>query len=337
MLKEARPQTADSDHHTFNRRIVQILRDRDGAVISGEELSSNLGISRTAVWKHIKTLRLLGYTILAVPARGYRLLSSPEQLVADEIAAGLVTTRIGRKIICLAEADSTNTAAFKLAEENAAEGTVVIADCQSRGKGRLGRSWASPKGVNLYCSVVLRPSISPVAASQLTFLSVVAVARTIEASSPLQAWIKWPNDILINGKKVAGLLNEMSAETEKVNFVVLGIGVNINMTVDQFPPDLRHPASSLFLESGRILNRNRFIRALLTELDDLYNVYITRGYEPVREEWLSRSQLAGRTARVSCQDHIITGEIKGIDDMGALLLDVGGREERILSGDVTLL
>ncbi|WP_439645319.1 biotin--[acetyl-CoA-carboxylase] ligase [Geotalea toluenoxydans] len=281
-MKGTKLQTADLDKQTFNRRILQIFRDRKGDVISGEELSSMLGISRTAVWKHIKDLRRLGYTVLAVPARGYRMVSSPERLVAEEIAAGLPTKRIGKRIICLEETDSTNNVTFRLAEEGTAEGTVVIADAQTRGKGRLGRSWASPKGVNLYCSVVLRPSMPPVAASQLTFLSVVAVARAIELSTSLKAWIKWPNDILINGRKIAGLLNEMSAETEKVNFVVLGIGININMRQEQFPTDLRHPASSLYIESGAELDRNRFIRTLLKELDDLYDVYLQRGYGPVR-------------------------------------------------------
>lgn len=336
-MKEAKPQTAEQDEQTFNRRILEIFRERKGEVISGEELSNLLGISRTAVWKHIKGLRGLGYVVLAVPARGYRMVSSPERLLADEIAAGLATKRIGKKIICLEETDSTNTVAFRLAEENAAEGTVVIADAQSRGKGRLGRLWASPKGVNLYCSVVLRPSMPPAAASQLTFLSVVAVARAIERITSLKPWIKWPNDILINGKKIAGLLNEMSAETEKVNFVVLGIGVNINMRRDQFPSDLRHPASSLYLEGGGELDRNGFICALLTELDELYDIYLRQGYGPVREEWLWRSQLPGRKARVDAQDRSMTGVIQGIDDMGALLLTVEGREERVLSGDVTLL
>lgn len=145
-MKGTKLQTADLDKQTFNRRILQIFRDRKGDVISGEELSSMLGISRTAVWKHIKDLRRLGYTVLAVPARGYRMVSSPERLVAEEIAAGLPTKRIGKRIICLEETDSTNNVTFRLAEEGTAEGTVVIADAQTRGKGRLGRSWASPKG-----------------------------------------------------------------------------------------------------------------------------------------------------------------------------------------------
>ncbi len=336
-MREHSAQTIDTGVITLSQQILDIFRRRNGEIVSGEELSSALRISRTAVWKHIKALKTLGYTIAAVPARGYRLLASPDTLVPAEIAAGLNPRRIGTKITCFNETDSTNNVAFKLAEAGACEGTVVIADAQTRGKGRLGREWASPDGVNLYCSIILRPSITPVAASQLTFLSVVAVARSIERSTSLKPMIKWPNDILINGKKIAGLLNEMSAETEKVNFVVLGIGVNVNMRADQFPSDLRHPASSLFIEGGVPVNRTAFARILFHELDALYDTYLEEGYWAIREEWVARSQMYGRQVKVSCQERVMTGVVKGIDDIGALLLDLDGREERVLSGDVTIL
>jgi BirA family biotin operon repressor/biotin-[acetyl-CoA-carboxylase] ligase len=338
VLKENSAQTIDSAVETIDQQILGVFRLRQGEVVSGAELSGMLRISRTAVWKHIKSLKALGYRIVAVPARGYRLLASPETFVPAEIAAGLTPKRIGKKIICFKEADSTNSLAFKLAEEGAAEGTVVIADGQSRGKGRLGREWVSPDSVNLYCSIILRPSLQPVTACQLTFLSVVAVARTVEQTTTLKPRIKWPNDLLINGRKVAGLLNEMSAETEKVNFVVLGIGVNINMRSEQFPSDLRHPASSLLIEGGVQVNRNEFVRVLLGELDSLYDAYLRDGYGSVREEWLSRSQMCGRRIRVASQDRVTSGVVKGIDDIGALLLITDdGREERVLSGDVTIL
>ena len=222
-------------------------------------------------------------------------------------------------------------------EEGAAEGTVVLADAQRRGKGRLGREWASPSGVNLYCSVILRPEILPVEAFELTFLSAVAVARTIERTTNLQPQIKWPNDILVNGCKVAGLLNEMNAETEKVHFVILGIGVNINMCRDQFPADLRHPASSLLLESGTSVNRTGFVRELLVNLDGLYDTYLREGYAPVRAEWLDRCHMLGRTVSVVQHREPLVGRVSGIDDSGALLVTVAdGRTERILSGDVVL-
>lgn len=321
---------------TLDERILEIFRSRDGGVVSGEELSQVLNVSRTAVWKHIKSLQNVGYRIAAVPSLGYRLVATPDIFVPAEIAAGLHTQRIGREIICYTEIDSTNTISYKLAEEGAADGTVVLADHQRAGKGRLGRSWESPAGVNLYCSVILRPAIVPMVAYQLTFLSAVAVARAVAGSTTLVPQIKWPNDILINGRKVAGLLNEMSAETEKVHFIVLGIGVNLNMGRELFPADLRHPATSLFLESGERVDRTAFTRELLAALDILYDDYLRFGYAPIREEWLTRCHMLGRKVSVTMQDRVIIGEVTGIDENGALLVRMSsGREERILSGDVS--
>jgi len=338
VLKEGMSHDTGQDVTPLAQRILAIFRAREGGIVSGEELSVFLNVSRTAVWKHIKSLKALGYRIDALPSQGYRLMASPDILLPAEIAAGLATARLGKRLLCFAETDSTNMIAFRLAEEGAEEGTVVIADAQRRGKGRLGREWSSPPGVNLYCSVVLRPPIPPVAAYQLTFLSAVAVARAVERTTSLSPRIKWPNDILINGRKVAGLLNEMGAETEKVNFVVLGIGVNLNMRRDQFPRELRHPASSLLLEGGREVGRVSFIQALLRELDLLYGLYLSKGDEEIRAEWLARCDIVGRTVMVSCRDYTLTGTVTGIDDNGALLVRLpSGVEEQVLSGDVTIL
>lgn len=321
----------------IDRRILEIFRSRDGGVVSGEELSRSLAVSRTAVWKHIKALKGLGYRIEAVPSRGYRLVSTPDIFTPAELSSGLHVTRIGTCLVCLGETDSTNTLAYRLAEEGAAEGTVVIADAQNRGKGRLGRQWESPAGVNLYCSIILRPPIMPLHAPQLTFLSAVAVAEAIERSVGLTPVIKWPNDVLVNGLKVAGMLNEMSAETERVEFLVLGIGVNINMQRDQFPADLRHPASSLAIEAGHEVRRLSFARALLESLDAHYVRYLAEGYGPLRQAWLDRSAVMGRRVRVSGQQGDSRGAVEGIDEIGALLLrTTGGTLERVLAGDVTI-
>jgi BirA family transcriptional regulator, biotin operon repressor / biotin---[acetyl-CoA-carboxylase] ligase len=318
-------------------RILELLRAGDGFA-SGEGLSRLLGVSRTAVWKHIKGLRTQGYRIEAVPAKGYRLITSPDLFTPLDLSAGLVTRRVGSRLVCLKETESTNAVAFRLAEEGAPEGTVVVADAQSAGKGRLGRIWLSPAGVNLYCSVVLRPPISPVAACQLTFLSVVAVARAIEKCTELVPQIKWPNDILVSGKKVAGLLNEMNAETEKVNFVVLGIGVNLNMRLSQLGEGVRHPATSLLEEGGVEVDRVRFARTLLVELDELYDRFLIEGEGPVRAEWLERSAIRGRQVRVSCGAREFTGVVQGVDAFGALLVQpADGPLETVLSGDVTLI
>lgn len=320
-------------------KLLELFRSSGDGFVSGEALSRLLGLSRTAVWKHVKGLRENGYRIDAVPAKGYRLVSSPNQLNRLDLGAGLDTRRIGSSILCLKETESTNAVAFKMANEGAQEGAVVIADAQNAGKGRLGRVWLSPPGVNLYCSVVLRPAISPMAACQLTFLSVVAVARAIEKCTELKPQIKWPNDILISGKKVAGLLNEMNAETEKVNFVVLGIGVNLNMRLAQLSPGLlRHPATSLLEEGGVEVDRLRFTRTLLVELDELYDTFLREGEAPVRAEWLERSAIKGRQVRVSVGERDFTGTVQGVDSFGALLVVRGdGVQETVLSGDVTLI
>jgi len=324
--------------HQKAATILRLFRQQNGFV-SGEHLSRDLGVSRTAVWKHISALRAAGYLVEALPSRGYRLISSPDTLGAEEISAQLNTALMGKRLINLATTASTNSEAFRLAEEGADEGTVVTADEQSRGKGRLGRIWSSPPGVNLYCSIVLRPRIKPFEAPQLTFLSAVAVARAIEQTIGLKPEIKWPNDVLIGGRKVAGLLNEMSAETDGINFVILGIGVNLNMTAEQLPGDLRHPATSLFIEGGTKIGRARFAASLLNELDRLYAGFLDHGFDQVRREWQERCNAHGREVVVSnhgCDD--IRGGFAGIDTDGALLVQrPGGTIERILSGDVRVL
>ena len=329
--------TTPTSPTTLDQRILRLFHERGTDVVSGAELSRVLGVSRTAVWKHVKTLQDQGHRITAVPSQGYRLLGGPDLLVPADIVAGLTLRTIGSQVLFYSETDSTNTVAAKLAEEGAAEGTVVLAETQLRGKGRLGRQWVSPAGVNIYCSVVLRPDILPVRAFELTFLSAVAVARTIEHTTRLRPQIKWPNDILVNRLKVAGLLNEMNAETEKVHFVILGIGVNVNMEREQFPAELRHPASSLAIEEGAPVSRAAFLRELLTNLDGLYQAYAVEGFGPVREEWLARCHMLGHAVSVDQHGRVLSGRVDGIDEDGALLITTAdGRSERILAGDVTL-
>lgn len=315
--------------------LLTLLREQRGTFVSGEFLSRRLGMSRSAVWKQMAQLRGSGFEIEAVPSRGYRLCHNPDLLLATEIAAGLGTRCIGRELQCHDSVDSTNLRAWQCGEGEAVEGTVVIADQQSAGKGRMGRTWTSPPGVNLYLSVLLRPDLPPRHAPQFTFLSALAVARAVEAMSGLRPTVKWPNDVLLRGRKVAGLLNEMSAETERIHFLVLGIGVNLNMTTDQFPVNLRYPATSLAQEKGASVSRLAFCRAMLRELDELYMLYQERGFAPIREGWEGYFDLVGRAVSVDDGGQIHHGEVTGVDTDGALLVRMeGGRVERILSGDV---
>lgn len=317
--------------------ILALLRT-DGQFVSGEDISSKLGVSRAAVWKHIDGLRQMGYGVEAVPSRGYRLITVPDVLDVQTISDHLSGALIGVNLVYFKETASTNSDAFRMAEEGAVEGSVVLADAQTAGKGRRGRTWASPSGTNLYCSVVLRPHIMPHEAPQLTFLSAVAVARTIERTTGLAPEIKWPNDVLIQGKKVAGLLNEMSAETDGINFVILGIGINLNMAPAQFPPDLRYPATSLLIECGHRVDRSTAAACLMAELDLMYGDFLQRGFAPVRDEWQSRCNASGRQVMVTdCGQEPVVGMFAGIDEDGALLLDVAGVRQRILSGDVRVV
>jgi len=320
--------------HATGEEILRVFRNARGKYISGEALSRTLGVTRTAVWKQIGILRQAGYVIEAIPSRGYCLKGSPDALIPSAIRSDLGTKRIGSKVICLDETDSTNLRAREQGDEGAPDGTVVIADSQTAGKGRMGRQWVSPPGVNLYSSVLLRPPILPFDAPQLTFLSAVAVARAVEEGAVLEPKLKWPNDILVNGMKVAGLLNEMDAETESVRYVILGIGVNINMETHQFPEGMHYPATSLAIEKGERISRLLFVRSFLRHLDDLYEEYLREGFEPVRRAWIAYCDLAGREIEVDFHQKKLRGICRGIDEDGALLLETPQGIERVLAGDV---
>ncbi len=320
---------------TSRNQILSLFRRNPGAFVSGQELSQTLNISRAAVWKQVELLRELGFEIEAQRSRGYRLLGGPELLLAADIQADLKTERIGRGLECLEVADSTNAQARQVAEAGAADGTVIIADRQSAGRGRLGRRWESPSGVNLYCSILLRPQIPVQQAPQLTFLSAVAVAETLSELYQLPARVKWPNDVLVGGAKIAGLLNEMNAETEQIHFVILGIGVNLNMTAEQFPAEILYPATSVLLETGQACDRVAFIRALLTRLDSYYSEFITDGFVPVRRRWERLCELLNTRVQVDQNPGVLQGTVVGLDQDGALRLQLdNGNIERVLAGDV---
>jgi BirA family biotin operon repressor/biotin-[acetyl-CoA-carboxylase] ligase len=319
-------------------RILELFRQSTASYVSGEEICRDLGISRTAVWKQIRQLRDLGYEIEAIPSKGYCLQSTPDTLISSAVTADLGTDVIGKDVVYIPQTDSTNLQARLLAEQGAEDGTVVIADQQSSGKGRMGRYWVSPAGVNLYLSVILRPDIQLRNATQMTFLTAVAVAEAIEASGDFSPQLKWPNDVLLAGKKIAGLLNELNAETEQIHFMILGIGVNLNMTEDQFPANLRSPATSLLVAGGMEIPRLDFTRNLLQRIDHLYALYLDQGFTPILSRWEKRCNMLGKKVEVDYQHSRLTGIVKGLDDAGALLLTLpNGAEERVLAGDVRLL
>jgi len=315
-------------------RIVGWLRAADGP-LSGEELARRLGCSRAAVWKHVAGLRRRGWRIEARQARGYVLAGAPDRLGPEELAPHL--RGAWRAIRWFAATDSTQRVARDLARAGAPEGTVVIAEQQTAGRGRLGRQWHSPPGVNLYCSIVLRPPLAPAAVPQLALVVGVGVAAAVRETTGADARIKWPNDVLIDGRKVAGVLTEMESEVDRVHHVVAGIGVNVNAPRGAFPRALRDKASSLLVATGSRVDRARFTAALLAAVEARYGRYLQAGFASVRSEWESYSSLTGSTVRVVAPEGEIDGTVLGLDDDGALRLRrADGRTARVVAGEVSV-
>jgi BirA family biotin operon repressor/biotin-[acetyl-CoA-carboxylase] ligase len=314
-------------------RILAWLRAAT-APLSGEELAARLGISRAAVFKHVEALRQRGYAIDAAHAHGYVLAGTPDRLDATELGPHLHGT--WRRVEWHAEVDSTQEVARALARAGAEEGTIVVAETQTAGRGRLGRTWHSPPGTNLYCSVLLRPALAPATVPQLALVAGLAVAEAIEALG-LRPALKWPNDVLLDGRKAVGILTEMEAELERVRVVIVGIGVNVNATAEEFPPYLHDRATSLALVAGHPIDRIRFAGGLLTSLEGYYRRFLDGGFAPLREAWERRSALAGRRVTVRANDVEVAGKVAGIDEDGALrLVDGTGAVRRVVAGEVTL-
>jgi BirA family biotin operon repressor/biotin-[acetyl-CoA-carboxylase] ligase len=320
----------------YKEKILSLLRSSRKGFLSGEELARKTGISRTMVWKHIASLRGEGFTIEAVPSRGYRLTSEPDLLRQQDITSGLKTRVIGREIQLFTTLASTNTVAMELASGGAIEGTVVVAETQTGGKGRLGRKWISPKG-NLYLSIILRPSIPTYKAPLITLMGAVAVASAIVKACGLAAGIKWPNDIFISGKKVGGLLTEMSAEQDRIRHIVLGIGVDVNMMLDELPPDIRGLTTTLSEETGTTINRTAFLRQLLKDLDHWYQQFLAQD-AGVLAEWKRLNVTVGKRVTVSGAGETLEGQAEGIDAEGRLLVRQDDNTLRtVAAGDVTIL
>ena len=299
-------------------QILKNLRQHDG-YLSGEMLSERLGVSRVVIWKHVRTLRNDGYSIDASPA-GYRLLSCPDLLLPYEFPD------LEGRIHYFREIGSTMDAARELARKGAAEGTIVIAETQTRGRGRLSREWLSPRG-GIYLTLILRPRISPAYAPRINLMASIAVASTIRKLFGLRAELKWPNDVQIGGKKVCGILAEMNAEMDVVNFVNIGIGTNVNNSVSRF----REVGTSLRDELGRGISRKQFLSALLAEVDERRAILM----EPeLLQEYRRLSCTLGKDIRMTSLGEEVTGKAIDIDAMGALVLkEKDGSLRTVVVGD----
>lgn len=323
---------------TIDTQILAALRTAGANGVAGTELSQTLGISRAAIWARIEELRSLGYEIEASPHFGYKLISAPDLLHADDLLAGLGKTKIiGRDIRVFEETTSTNDVVEKLARDNVKEGVVVFAESQTRGRGRMGRKWISPPRKGLWFSILLRPPMRPTAVTQLTIAAATALFRAVHAQTGIAPEIKWPNDILIHGKKTAGILTELSAEPDKVKHVILGVGIDVNLAASEFPPDLRKIATSLRIETGHRQNRADLAVKILRELDHDYHRVCCGQFEAVADEWEEHCSTLGRNVAIHIGDRILRGTAESLDTDGALLLRTQhGRLERIIGGDVTI-
>ena len=317
-------------------RIMEVLKRPRGEYLSGQEMSDTLGISRAAVWKQISVLRGMGYAIEAVPSKGYRLSTASRPYNDLEISSGLTTKLIGRSVHFHREIASTNETAIRMAKGSAPEGTVVVADRQCGGRGRLGRRWESPSG-GIYTSIILRPHITPSDAPKMSLMTAVAVAEAVGAFLPDPPSVKWPNDLLVNGRKIAGILAEMDAEMDRVNFIVIGIGINVDVVKDGLPPEVRDIATSVREVRGEPVSRVELLQNLYCKIEVWYDRFLRDGFAPVREAWMRFSEMGGRTVTVKQFDGVVNGTALGIDEDGALM--VRGREgevTRVTGGDVVI-
>ena len=305
--------------------------------ISGQELGKRLNISRTAIWKHINELRSRGYQIDSSPKSGYSFIKSTELLLPEEIGSGLNTQIMGKHVKHYYEVSSTQDVAAELARGGAADGTLVIAEMQKEGRGRKGRSWVSfPEG-GIYLSLILRPNLLPSQIVQVPLIAGVAVVKAIKDIIPLQPAIKWPNDIIIGEKKVGGILTEMNCEVDGINFVVLGIGLNVNIPASSLTEPTIGIATSLIEEHGAYISRVKLVQCFLIEFEMIYKKFMAYGFSSVRNEWKTLNNTLGVRVKVNDGGKETKGQAIDIDNDGFLLVrSNSGTVHRIISGDVTI-
>lgn len=316
--------------------VLCALRSTDGYV-SGQQLCEQLGVSRTAIWKAIQSLKEEGYVIDAVSNRGYKVISTPDTISGDEIGSRLQTSRMGRKIYFFESTGSTNQVAKQVGEEGAPDGTLILAEEQTAGRGRSGRKWVTPPRCAIAFSLLLRPTLPPQRISMTTLVMGLAVEQAVRKRYDLAVGIKWPNDVVIDGKKICGILTEMSAEMDGVHYIVIGTGINANLT--SFPEEIRDVATSLQIQLGHPVDRAALLTQVLEEFETYYGIFeedgdLRRLQETYNQDLLSRDQ----KVRVLDPKGEYTGTALGIDKEGQLLVrrDDSGEVTKVWSGEVSV-
>lgn len=320
-------------------KLLAGLKQEEGRWVSGELLSNRLGVSRAAVSKHVRKLKADGYIIESSPRKGYVLQKMSDRLLPAEIQEGLDTKIFGtREILYLRETDSTNTRAKALAAAGAPEGTMVVAETQTQGRGRKKRTWFSPLGQGIYASLILRPAIPPSEAPRITLMTAVAIAEAFLALGHSEIRIKWPNDILMNGKKIAGVLTEISTEMDTIDYIMVGLGINVNTPLESFDETLKSQATSIFIETGKEFPRIRLVRAYLQWFEKCYARFHETGFAPIIQRWKELTDLIGQRVMVDVIGRRYHGSVSDVDGDGVLILkDDQDRLHRIFSGDLTVI
>ncbi|MED3553613.1 biotin--[acetyl-CoA-carboxylase] ligase [Cytobacillus praedii] len=321
----------------LRKKLLDAFSNNQEEFLSGQALADLVGCSRTAVWKHIEELRKEGFELEAVRRKGYKIIKTPERVTADEIRLGLKTEFMGRHIHSEDVVDSTQKVAQRHVFEGAPEGTIIIAEEQLSGRGRMDRKWHSPKYTGIWMSVILRPNLPPAKAPQLTLITAVAVVQAIEEMTGLTPEIKWPNDILLNGKKVTGILTEMQADADRIQAIIIGIGINVNQQEEDYPDELQTIATSLAIEYGKKLERAELIKVLLVKLEKLYSIYLDQGFYPIKLLWESYAISIGKNITARTITGSISGRALGITDDGVLMIeDSNGTIHHVYSADIEL-
>ncbi|WP_337103438.1 biotin--[acetyl-CoA-carboxylase] ligase [Paenibacillus sp. YIM B09110] len=301
-----------------NDKLLQMFLREPGQYVSGEKMSQELLVSRTAIWKQIQKLEAEGYSFEASRRLGYRLLSIPDKLDSDLLSSRMTSSRFGRNIHLHDTVQSTQIVARDAAENGAPEGTLIIAEQQTSGRGRMGRGWVSPKGKGIWMSMVLRPSVPIHFAPQLTLLTAVALCRSLIRLTGLSIGIKWPNDLLIEGKKISGILLESAAEDERLRYVIAGVGISVNLEPSDYVDGLLEKATSLRIASGQTLSRSDIIIQFMHEWEQLYDLYQEQGFSPIITIWEALSVSLGKPASLVTPQGTITGIPVGLDTSGAI-------------------
>ncbi|TSI09058.1 biotin--[acetyl-CoA-carboxylase] ligase [Lysinibacillus sp. BW-2-10] len=306
--------------------------------ISGQHLADELGISRTAIWKHLQTLQEEGYGFETIKKKGYLLSSTPDKVDPARVTSLLTTERFGQRIHYLEECTSTQIIAHELAKDGAQDGTLVIAETQTNGKGRMARPWESTKGKGIWMTVIIRPNVPPSQAPQFTLVAAVAIVNAIKSLyKNFTPTIKWPNDILINGRKCTGILTEMLAEMDRVEALLIGIGINANQQLEDFPESLQSIATSLSIEEQEPINRAQLVATILSYLENYTNVYLSEGFLPIKALWEESSGTIGKRIKATTLREVIEGTAIGITESGVLEIQLdNGEIKGVYSADIEL-